>query len=303
MHFRDMVILLISLSLVAGCSTDPEVNTEVLRDKTMVMCKLGIGSSTPWQQLYIQRIRYLVDIAFTEEEEVPFGIEGADVVISGGGHEMTFADNGNGIYRYTYDDSTGRITTGEQYDLHINLPDGEYISSSIITPEMTFPVEKDTLFIRPDSVVDYWYEYGSPYPLTFEGPRFLDTLYFDLGESTVLRDPATSSNIDRPNDLFWITGLDRELYQYPQVYENYLTFSTAVDSPMVFMNGLSNDSTQIHFQIRHTLSQDYADIMHDDLWPLDEEYLKQVSNINNAYGVFTTGPYSFSKPFVVSVAP
>ncbi len=303
MRFRNIATLAIGLGLLLGCSTDPEVNTEVLRDKTIVMCQLQLHPSVQRQELSIQRIRYLVDIAFTQEEEVPFGIEGADVLISGGGNEMVFADSGNGIYRYTQHDSTGRITTGEHYDLHINLQNGEYISSSIITPELTFPIGQDTLLIRPDSVVDWWYEYDTPYPFTLSETGYQDTLHFELDINTVLNYPSSPVNNRRPSFDLYLSGLDREVYQYQTVYDNFMTISTAVDSPAVFMESFSEQLSAIEFQVEHKYSSDYDKLLLDDNWPLDEEYLLGVSNIENAYGIFTTHSYNIAVPFVVRIAP
>lgn len=303
LRFRFFIITVATLFIFLCCSTEPEINTDVLRDKTMVMCELGIGKSVTKQILYIQRIRYLVDVAFTDDSTIPFGVEGASVIVRGNGHEYVFADSGNGVYEYLMTDTTEVIEMGKLYELSITLLNGETMSSTTITPAVTFPDNQDTLFIRPDSVLSWWYDYDTPYPLTRTEPSFKDTLLFQLEENTILRSPTTSINSLRPNDLFWIPGLNRELYKYPIISDHSIFISTAVDSPFLFLESFSSQSTQIEFRLEHPHKFDYDRIMLDDNWPLDEAFLKQVSNIDNAYGIFTSGSVNVSKGIVVSVIP
>ncbi|MDD5764869.1 MAG: hypothetical protein PHW79_01270 [Candidatus Marinimicrobia bacterium] len=311
MKLNKLLLLICLVYWFIHCSTEPEINWDKLDDNYFVNSSLvftdtsAIGEiSDTDMQVSISRLRYLIDYAFSSDEDQTFGISNARVTITGNGRDYSFIDIGHGIYKYTVKDSTDTIRRDMDYSLQIIMPDGEIFTSQLHTPLITIE-PKDTIWIYPDSILtwsipeQYWYPKT---PLSVSNTvAFKDTIQYHVQENKDLKGsgpaPAyyeTSRNYNIQTNHLWVkfdtTG-------------SSLIISTASDSPSVFLEEFNKDSIQLSFGCSHKYSGYISEIFNNI-----EEYgildnLVDYSNISGkgAYGIFTSQPDRISKKFIIKV--
>ncbi len=302
MNFRKFIMLLfICILIVSGCSTDPEIDWDKLDDYYFISCKLKIGDEFQdnTQRIVVQRIRYLVDLAFNPNEGQTFGIEGAQALIRGPDSIYHFSDKGLGIYEFINEDGKNVFKENTEYTLQVNMPDSNIALSGIITPAIYFkPVEHkiDTIWIQPDSITSWAYpEGGGRIPLTIHKSGIKGIIHFQIPQGSLLVEPSKQLY-----DLWYSPFLISERLWYSiDTTATSLIISTASDSPSVFMSEFEPTEVRIRFNVKHKDEAVFDRFGNDDLWPI--ENLDAQSNFNGAYGIFTTFPIFVDKTYILAL--
>lgn len=305
MNFKQItVISLFILLTIPGCSTEPELDLDKLDDSYIIMCKLEWYNRDGKfvQNVLVQRIRYLVDYVFNPDKDQTFGVVDAQVKISGPDSIFHFEDMGYGVYEFSRAETTNPFRYGERYALSVVFPSGNEANSEIVTPMIYFQPQKDTLWIQPDSITDWYYpEWGGKYPLTVAGPNFRDTITFDTSPGALLDRPRP----ERYETRSFFNNLSEyhsdHLWVNIDTTSSLIIISTASDSPSVFISEF--EPTEVSFiilSVAHKSERDYENLYWDDTWPV--ENLEEVSNINGAYGIFTSSSYvDYNKQYILAV--
>ncbi len=264
-----------------------------LDEVNFVTCNLSmrpIPNKNFNQRVFVQRIRYLIDFAFNPDEKQTFGIEGAQVKIFGPDSIYHFEDIDYGIYQYSREDTICPFRYGERYKLQVIFPNGKEATAETVTPMIYFEPAKDTIWIKPDSITSWYYpEWGGRYPLTMIGPHFSDTVKFNIPEGSVLYSPYPNlfTDGDRWNtESFWVEK---------DTTSTSIIFYTASDSPSV----LVDREVSMFINIFHKSKINLRNMLWDDIWPI--ENLEEISNIEDAYGIFTADGYYIDKSYILAV--
>jgi len=241
------------------------------------------------QSVYIQRIRYLVDYAFNYDKDNTFGVGDAYVTLTLGNQKYILTGNGLGAYIC----ETDTIKPGTLCSLYVELTNGLEFRSSMITPDITLQ-DKDTIWIMPDSINGFAAVGDEvPWPRETIGPHYCDTINYSCTEGSFLIDPQPRQTW--PN---W-TELPHLWIRYDTLGNNVLVY-TATDSPSIFsaITDTADFQMEVGFAIKH-IYQYYHEkyLNYSDPVDITLEELKSISNIQGAFGFFTTDSRKIHKKY------
>lgn len=302
MNIKSVILWLVLILVGLGCDDDPVVDRDKFGDYYLVVAEIDSFTNPNWdkyeQFIKIKKMRYLVDLAFDREDSVNFGAENCEVSLSYDDSSYQFKDQGNGLYALTLNYPQQNFTFGKEYRLDITFEDGSHAYSVITTPKITFLEVKDTIYVAPDSVLEWTYvSWGSPYPLTVSSTSFQDSIRIRLTEDGFLISPNTEMSLvyqyifqnDTANSL-WLTY---------RLKDEHLIILSATASPARFAQKHPIDTINIEFSVEHSAYENLGILSTDDFWPIKN--IAEISNITGAYGIFTSGRYNISKKFILKV--
>lgn len=293
------------------CSTEPEIDYNKLDDNYFIYCALPFTDTTATGEVSdntitvtINRLRYLIEYAFADEEDRLFSVRSARVTITGNGMEYNLVSNNRGEFKYTFQNAEETIKPDKDYTLNVVLPNGTVATSQIHTPLIAVE-PKDTIWIYPDSVLTWSIPEYSWYPKTplsvNDEISYKDTIKYYIPQDKdligVSHEPSyyePASNFNVQTDHLWIRF---------DTIGTALIISTASDSPSVFINKFEQDSLKLYFSCIHRYSSYVSEIFSNT-----EEYgiidnLEDYSNISDegGYGIFTSQSYRIEKKFTIKV--
>lgn len=300
MNFKAISSISLGLFLLS-CSTEPELNLDKLEEVNFVTCNLSMrpfNNQNFNQQVFVQRIRYLVDFAFNPDIDQTFGIEGTQVKIFSSDSMFQFEDIGYGIYQYSRGETINPFKSGERYTLQVTFPNGKEAIAEIVTPMIHFEPEQDTIWIQPDSIASWYYIRGGEYPLTVDGYSHQHTIYLDITEGSRLDRPSPNT-YEEWHSLYIPQLISPHLWMKMDTTATSITISTASDSPKVFLSEFETREIWLSFSAQHKASTDLKNMEWDDNWPI--ENLEEISNIEGSYGLFTANDYYIEKSYILAL--
>lgn len=131
-----------------------------------------------------------------------------------------------------------------------------------------------------------------------QGPHFRDTVHFEVSEGATGGGYHTYSRYEPADAAIGLYTRHRLFVRADNVESSWI-IRTAVDSPSVFMSQFEPESLSLRFGAHLPSSKDLDDMMVGDFWPV--ENLKEISNIEGAYGIFTSYGASVERSFVFAV--
>lgn len=298
MNFKRLSPLIaFFILLVAGCSTDPEVNWNKLESYTLVTCELYPYKRSEEifrQEVIIQQLRPLVGYAFDPDRDRSFGIPGAQVSISDSNSIYPFSDVGTGLYIWE-DEEENLVNAGSWYRLEITLPDGRFAFAETIYPIINFSYDPDTIWVYPDSVLEWSNSPGETRPVAVEGEQFMHVIRFNLPSGTMLSWPrkypyGPGLGINAPH--LWI---------YFDITDSSLTLRSVTDSLSILDAIFVPYNASISFSAQNQWDYYLGEMRKERTWPV--ETLESFSNVEGAYGIFTTFGYHLRREYVVALKP
>jgi len=302
MNIRSSFLLVFIFLIMIGCDNNPVIDRDKFADYYLVVAVISTFDY-PYLEKYeeyisIKKMRYLVDLAFDREDSVIFGAENCEVSLSYDDSSYQFEDRGKGLYALPLNYPQQNITYGKEYRLDITFEDGSKAYSVITTPKITFPETKDTIFVSPDSVLEWTYEpWGARSPFTVTSINYQDTIRIQLGDETILTSPGTTSFFG-PRFEFQEDTSNYIWFTY-RLVNDCLLISSATASPARFAQEHPIDTINIEFGIEHSAYKNLHILDFQDIWPIKN--IAEISNFTGAYGVFTSDPYHTSKKYVLKV--
>lgn len=302
MNIRNSFLLVFIFLIMIGCDNNPVIDRDKFADYYLVEAEIRTFDY-PYLEKYeeyltIKKMRYLVDLAFDREDSVNFGAENCEVSLSYDDSSYQFEDRGKGLYALPMNYPQQNITYGKEYRLDITFEDGSKAYSVITTPKITFPEAKDTIFVSPDSVLEWTYEpWGARSPFTVTSINYQDTIRMQLGDETILFSPGTTSFFG-PRFEFQEDTSNYIWFTY-RLVNDCLLISSATASPARFAQEHPIEIIDIEFEIKHSAYDNLNFFDHDDDWPIKN--IAEISNINGAYGIFTAGRYRTTKKYIIKV--
>jgi hypothetical protein len=302
MNIRSSFLLVFIFLIVIGCDDNPVIDRDKFADYYLVVAEIDSFTNPNWdkyeQFINIKKMRYLIDLAFDREDSVNFGAENCEVSLSYDDSSYQFEDRGNGLYALPLNYPQQNFTFGKEYRLDITFEDGSHAYSVITTPKITFPEVKDTIYVAPDSVLEWTYvPWGSPDPLTVNSMNFHDSIRIQLTEEGFLKYPGTEISFiyhyifqDDTANTLWLNY---------RLKNDCLLISSATASPTRFTQKHPIDTINIEFSVEHSAYKNLSILSTDDFWPIKN--IVDISNITGAYGIFTSGSYNISKKFILKV--
>jgi hypothetical protein len=301
MNIKSVILWLVLILVGLGCDDDPVIDQDKFGKYYLIMAEITPHQTpleyTHKEYIRIRKMRYLVDLAFSQEDSCFFEAENCEVILSGEDTTYRFEYENNGNYVLTLTNSTGYIAYGEECKLDVTFEDGSHAYSFITTPKITFPNEKDTIYVTPDSVLEWHNEWGARSPFTVTSINYQDTIQIQLGDETIFNSPNTTISFN-------------ERFEFQEDTSNYIWFtyrlvndclliSSATASPARFAQKHPIETIEIYFWAEHCAYRKAHVFHYNDPWPIRN--IAEISNINGAYGIFTSGRYNISKKFILKV--
>jgi len=301
MNIRSSFILILIFLVVIGCDDNPVIDRDKFADYYLVVAVIDSFTNPNLEKyeeyISIKKMRYLVDLAFDQKDSVHFGAENCEVSLSYDNSSYLFEDRGDGIYALPLNYPQQNFTFGKEYRLDITLEDGSKAYSVITTPKITFPDRKDTIYVSPDSVLEWHYEWGARSPFTVTSKNYQDTIRIQLGEETIFNSPNTTISFN-------------ERFEFQEDTSNYIWFtyrlvndclliSSATASPIRFAQEHPIETINIEFGTEHSAYKNLRILYLQDIWPIKN--IAEISNITGAYGIFTSRGCGISKKFILKV--
>jgi len=301
MNIKSVILWLVLILIGLGCDDNPVVERDKFADYYLVVAVIDSFTNPNLEKyeeyISIKKMRYLVDLAFNREDSVIFGAENCEVSLSYDDSSYQFEDRGNGSYALPMNYPQQNFTFGKEYRLDITFEDGSQAYSVITTPKITFPNKKDTIYVSPDSVLEWHYEWGARSPFAVTSINYQDTIRIQLGDETIFNSPNTTISFN-------------ERFEFQEDTSNYIWFtyrlvndclliSSATASPSRFAQEHPIETINLEFSAQHFAYENLHILYLQDIWPIKN--IAEISNINGAYGIFTSGSYYISKKFILKV--
>ncbi len=278
------------------CSTEPEIDYEKLDDNYFISCTLPFTDTTDTGEIYdtaidasINRLRYLVEYAFAEEDDRLFGVVGAHVTITGNEVEYNLKNSHRGGFTYTFQGADETIKPDQDYTLNIRFADKSF-TSQLHTPKVTLE-PKDTIWIYPDSILSWSipeYHWYPKTPLTVSNEfSFKDTIRYTIPEYPDLKGYGPSPHY-YDHDFGYPSGILEHLWIKIDTTNSSLIISTACDSPSVFLKEFVQVTTKLEFGCSHKYSDHYEYFTNTEEYGILDN-LEDYSNISGegGYGLFS----------------
>jgi hypothetical protein len=301
MNIKSVILWLLLILIGLGCDDNPVIDRDKFGDHYLVVAVIDSFTNPNLEKyeeyISIKKMRYLVDLAFNREDSVDFGAENCEVSLSYDDSSYQFENRGNGLYALPLNYPQQNFTFGKEYRLDITFEDGSKANSVITTPKITFLDDKDTIYIAPDSVLEWHYEWGARSPFTVTSINYQDTIRIQLGDETIFNSPNTTISFN-------------ERFEFQEDTSNYIWFtyrlvndclliSSATASPSRFAQEHPIETINLEFSAQHFAYENLHILYLQDIWPIKN--IAEISNINGAYGIFTSGSYYISKKFILKV--
>ena len=301
MNIRSSFILVLIFLIVIGCDDNPVIDREKFVDYYLVVAVIDSFTNPNLEKyeeyISIKKMRSLVDLAFNREDSINFGAENCKVSLSYDDSSYQFEDRGDGIYALPLNYPQQNFTYGKEYRLDITFEDGSKAYSVITTPKITFPDDKDTIYISPDSVLEWHYEWGAPSPLKVTSTNYQDTIRIQLADGTILNSPNTTISFNERFE-FQIDTSNYIWFTY-RLVNDYLLISSATASPARFTQEHPIEAINIEFHAEHSAYKNLRILNLEDIWPIKN--IAEISNITGAYGVFTSSAWGTNKRYIIKV--
>ncbi len=253
-------------------------------------------------RINIYRMRYLPEWAFNREKDYSFKVENCPVTVQRNSEILTFTERKPGMYCWVPPTVLDFIHPGDTCKLKVILPDGHEATSQFITNNIYGLEDKDTLYVRPDSVL-LWGEvdWNNIYPIQVSA-TYSDTIHFQVSEGSFIRNPISDYG---QYISYSISGDDsNRLWLKMDRFENHLVVYSAARSPQKFLSDHPIDSLILNFSVEYGRYREIQQI----IWSVDNavpvERISEVSNIDGALGFFYPSSYlNNQKKYILKCIP